>query len=378
MKKISLILVLCLIMGIFSGCGAAIAGNLTAKPTTEATEEPTEKPTEKPTTEATEEPTTEATEEPTTEPTEAPTTEPITEPTEPESDARVVAGFFLKAPDGFVEYPTEDDLPIWVATDESNSNINVNIAEYTEEDLHVSVEDIREAFELFFTSVEDIRWIELDGLRTLYAEYTYEVDEDMTMRAVVCELYADRLYTFTFADLTENGAWMEAYRESAKTIHLLAPGEEAPVIEKDDPSELPPFNYDGLTRYDLNCGFVLYAEDGLEFIEDDSFTDFLANDYMLFLSTLEAKADLTDVDTLADYADLIAEVNELDAFTVDAYGNLATTYTFSEGAVGWWYYTVVKETDDTFCLVQFVCLMEDMEGYANLFPGWAASLEPLD
>lgn len=364
MKKISLLLALCLMLSIFSGCGNAQPAETTTAP---VTTEPTE-----------------TTEE---------VTVPVTTLPEPE-----VIDFDLTLPEGFAASVVEDGYFAFASPNapRDSSCITVEVLPMDESVLAMTAEDFEAANEIvppettepaeteeteeteettepIETEPEqptafkllDFQDTEVDGWPAILAEYS------LTYSDYICHIYRYEVvvnyanYVFTFIDSTDANQWLDAYVESAETIDL--------ILNVDD-IEL---NYSHLTWYDLKGGLGLYAEDGLETQKASCFTACLGDRNVIILVMADDKVEnnLTEL-TLSDYAELVSQTNDLDGFKKDSYGNLLTTF-YSSDDNGLEYYNtiVVKETMDSFWVCQMACLANDQAAYAREFCLWASSIQ---
>lgn len=367
MRKICLLLALCLMLSIFAGCSSEEPAETTAAPI-ETTAAPVE----------------------TTEP-------PTVETTEP--PVPVVIDYELELPEGFEASLVASGLTVFSAPNArvDDSTIQVEVLEHNEavlaldedeftsrftfqeetdettepeetEETH-ETEETTEPAETEPALPEDLIFYDLyvtqvDGWDALFTDYTlvYEDHSCHTYRYEVVTTEAN--YVFTFADTTANNDWLDLYKDCVDTIDFVLDTEG---IELD---------YSNLTRYDLSCGLSVYAEAGMEEHNPEGFTACLGNRNVIILMMADDKAanNLTEM-ALKDYADLVAQTNGLERFNDDVYGNILTTY-YSTDENGLEYYNMicVKETEEDFWVVQMACMAEDQASYARAFSLWASSI----
>ena len=119
------------------------------------------------------------------------------------------------------------------------------------------------------------------------------------------------------------------------------------------------------------------AEAGLESETVEGYTACLAS-YDVAIFFLEENKTELDLDglTLEEYAELYEIYGIITGFEVDAYGNIASSFV-SEGGDGeeYFYYVTVKETEESFWLVQSACLSAESESYVDVFAQWHATIE---
>ena len=343
MKKLSLLLALCLVFGLLAGCGGEVKE-------TEPSTEPSQ------TTQATEpsETTEDTTPPETTEP-------PPTEPPYP-----VIIGYELDMLEEFDASISEDDRLLYVSpyAPEDESHVLIQITPRDESVLTLD----EEGFKALEEEERDFRNLTLesttvDGLDALFVDYTIKLDGVYT-HYYEYHVVGDRNYMFRFADSTKNNDWLEAYAACAETIDLIL-GEE--TIELD---------YSHLEQYQLDCGVKLYAFGGMDKQDAPGFTACIGNQRALILVMQDNKADnaLENL-SLEEYADLVAKANELDPFTQDNYGNLHIGF-YSNDELGVRYYNnlTVKESDDSFWVFQMTCAADDQATYDREFALWATSI----
>lgn len=385
MKKISLLLALCLMLSMFTGCTEPAE---TTVPTTLPPE--------------------------TTEPTTVPTTMPIpTDPPDPE-----VIDYDLTLPEGFEPRVAEEDYFLWVSPtprldpstviverierDESILTMSQNEyfnridptkepeptepeetipAETTQPEQTTEPEETGEPGETtepvdatqpteseverpkdFYTYE---RWeTQVDGWPAIASEYTlvYEYYMAHVLRYEV--VVNDCNYVFTFADGTDDNDWLAEFEECVESIDLILDTEG---IELD---------YSGLELYDLKCGLSIWAEKGMEPQEAPGFTACIGNRNVIILVMADDKEanNLTWM-KLDDYADLVSDNNQLSRFKWDTYGSLCTSF-YSTDANGMEYYNMicVKETETDFWVCQMACAAEDQAQYAKAFSLWASGI----
>ncbi len=383
MKKISLMLALCLVVSICAGCGSAPAETTAPPQSSQTTTAPAE--------------TTLATQ-----PTE---TEPLVIPTEmPEPE---VIDFALELPQGFEATVITDTITVFSSPNApmDTSTITVEVLPMDESVLTMDKETFlgmfplvepTEATEVPETSEpeetadpsepqettepeetapagpEDLilysmTTMEIDGWPALYCDYTL-VYNDYSSHIYRFEVVVNyKNYVFTFADNTDHNVWLDNYETCVGDIDLIL---DVEGIELD---------YSGLTHYELDCGMSLYAEAGMEPMKAEGFSGCLGSRNVIILMMADDKEtnNLTDM-KMEDYAALLRQTNELDSFRWDVYGNLATTF-YSVDEAGMEYYNMIclKESEGAFWVCQMACAAEDQVKYARAFALWASSLSEI-
>lgn len=373
MKKISLLLALCLTLTILSGCGSEPAETTTAPvETTTAPVETTTAPIE------------------TTEPQE---TEP---PVEPE-----VIDFDMELPEGFEATVVQDTITVFSSPNAPMDTSTITVEklpmdesvlsmtkqefidsiplavpeetgeteEGTEPQEAAAPEETTEPMETEPAGPEDLNFysmsvMEIDGWPALYCDYSLEYVgyTSHIYRFEVVVNYCN--YVFTFTDSTDTNVWLDSYEGCIPEIDLIL---DIEGIELD---------YSGLELYDLKCGLSMYAEPKMESHKAEGFSACIGNRNVIILLMADNKEvnNLTETD-LEGYADLLQETNELGNFKWDTYGNLCTTF-YSTDEAGMEYYNMicVKETAEDFWVCQIACLADDQAEYARAFSLWASSI----
>lgn len=373
MKKISLLLALCLMLTIFTGCGSDPAETTTAP--VETTTVPAETTTAPPET---------------TEPVE---TEP---PVEPE-----VIDFDMELPEGFEASVVQDTITVFVSPNAPMDTSTITVEklpmdesvlamtqqefigsitlatpgeteeteETTEPEETADPAETTEPVETSPVLPQDVNFYsmtvtEVDGWPALYCDYSLEYDGYIAhiYRFEVVVNYCN--YVFTFTDTTDSNTWLDSYEDCVPEIDLIL---DIEGIELD---------YSGLELYDLKCGLAMYAESGMESHKAEGFTACIGNRNVIILLMADDKEvnNLTEMD-LEGYADLLRSTNELGNFKWDTYGNLCTTF-YSTDEAGLEYYNMicVKETAEDFWVCQIACLSDDQAEYARAFSLWASSI----
>lgn len=342
MKKFCLFLAACLMMGCLAGCGEAEPAETTAAPTTEATQPSTEAATEQ-TTEAATEATTQA-----------------TEPPIPN-----VVGYELQVPEGFVVNAADDDRTIYVSSQpEDESTILIRVQPADESVLQMGREEFQEyqGIEQEYDRVS-LATTQVDGMDALYADYVV-IREEQRIHIVEYIVVADENYLFQFCDFTEEEDWLDSFEDAAATIELLMENEG---VELD---------YSHLERYTLECGLSLYAVPGMEKQNAPGFTACLGSrDAIILVMQDNKEANALTGLSLRDYADLVSRANELEAFTQDNYGNLHVNfYNSDSNGVRYFNSLTVKETQDSFWVIQMTCTSDNQAEYNREFALWATSI----
>ena len=370
MKKLSLLMALCLMLSILTGCGGAPAETTLPPQTTtpvETTTAPTTLPTE--------------------------TTVPPTEP------PAVVIDFDLMLPEGFEAIVVEDALTVYASPKApmDSSTISVEKLAMNEAVLTMSEDEFAAMFELAPEETEPVETtepeettepaetteptepqpelptdfrlnsmtqMEIDGWPALYCDYTltYGSYTAHSYRFEVVVNYNN--YVFTFTDTTDTNVWLDQYEACVPEIDLIL---DVEGIELD---------YSGLTKYDIPGGLTIFAEEGMESHKAEGFTGCIGSRsvIILFMADNKESNNLTEME-LEDYADLLCQTNELGNFKWDTYGNLSTNF-YSTDETGMEYYNVitVKETSDAFWVVQMACSADNQAQYARAFSLWASSV----
>ena len=340
MKKLRIFLILCLALAMLAGCG----GN----------QDPTEPSTEPPTEAATNPPTDPPTE---------PSTEPPTEPSVP------VVGYHFTEPEGFIPVSATESLSILSSPDGDGTNISIVVMP-----MALTYDDLDE--EAFLTGLgitgdngqpaelELLEKTTVDGYPALIAKFsmtTSGIDVNSTAYFVSA---GNSTFIFIYSDATADGSWSDEFEASAATINILLEGEFLPVDTAN------------LEQYDLDCGLMISAAPGLKKMDVEGFTACLTNEEVMILILEERKDDYGLYGlTLEDYAALYEEYGIITGFSYDLYGNLAATFTSEvDGGVEYFYYATVKNTGDSFWLIQMACLSDMAPSYVESFTQWGATI----
>lgn len=361
MKKLSLLLALCLMLSIFTGCNRMPAE--TTAPTT-APAVPAE--------------------------TTAPTTLPPETTIPPTEPPAVVIDFDMVLPEGFEAIVAEDHLTVYASPDAPRdfSTISVEKLAMNEAVLAMTEAEFEALFELAPQQTEpsetadpeettepqpelpskfhlyEMNQTEIDGWPALFCDYTLTY-EDYVAHIWQFEVVVNyNNYVFTFTDTTETNLWMDLYEACVPEIDLILDTEG---IELD---------YSALTGYNIPGGLMIHAEDGMDSHKAEGFTACLGNRsvIILFMADNKQSNNLTDM-TLEDYADLLCQTNDLNHFKWDTYGSLCTSF-YSTDETGMEYYNMitVKETSDSFWVVQMACSADNQAQYTRPFSLWASSI----
>ena len=342
MKKLSLLLVLCLLMSLLAACGADPA------PTNPATV-----------------PTT-----PTTVPTEA-----ATEPAEtiPMLES---TGYHVDMPEGFVLTGGEGMemalSPNLLSGDASN--IIFMTLPREEEILTADQESLKADLSAGFdegslTLIKSER-TEVDGYPALYLELTASAQGIAVYTTMIYVLGTDT-YSFTFQDTTADRSWADAFAASVASINILAPGEEAPA----ESVATEPVDLGELETYDL-VDLTIQAEPGMVSYPVDGYDACYMGTTTGITSLSESKTELGLTDwSLEHYADVVAQTYSLDAFVQDGNGNWNTSFTAtgSDGVL-YYYHATVREDNDNFYLIQIFCNEADSATMAPVIAQWASTL----
>ena len=140
-----------------------------------------------------------------------------------------------------------------------------------------------------------------------------------------------------------------------------------------------PVDTTDMTSYDLACGLSLYGPSGMKEEEIDGLAAYLNNGFFLIMIIQEPReGTLLAEKDLQGYADLLTESNGIPACQMDIYGSLATSYLADaiSGDDAFYYYMTVKETADSFWLVQIACPDYMAAKYADSMARWSATITP--
>ncbi len=363
MKKSSLFLAILLTFSLLCGCGKQNSPTETTVPVT------------------------------TTEPAALPSTIPITMPTEP-SAPRVIH-FQLEQPQGFELSVVQDNLQVFSSpkSPRDHSYISIEVFPVDQSVLTMSTEQMMDRIVHFGAAeplssentnpsismapeettepeqapepfIKELNPTTVDEWDAVMVDYVQSYD-DYSNRIYRYEVVTtDANYVFSFCDSTDDNEWLDAYEEAADTIDLILDTEGMEL------------DYSNLTQYAMPSGLNIYAEPGLEVRNAPGFTGVLANRNVLILSMADDKHsnNLTGM-TLEDYANLVAESNDLEPFQKDMYGNLITTfYSTDKADLSYYNMICVKETSKDFWVFQMACLANDQVTYAKDFSLWASSI----
>ena len=336
MKKLRLFLLMLLVAALLAACGGEPAG--TEPPTQEVTEAPTEPPTE--------------------------ATEPPTEPLEP------ITGWHFTEPEGFVVLAATEDLSIMSGPDSDGSSITIMKLNTTVDFTTVNEENFAENLGIFGDSeqppeLHSMEEQEIDGYPGCVLEYTMTAG-GITARYIGCFVTDGNLtYAFIFADATADGVWADAFSTAAASLNMLREGEVLPV------------DTTGLELYDLGCGLSMYAAPGMEVLEQEGFDAFLADDARAIMVIEDNKAEYALYGLRREeYAALYVDGATItEDFEADPYGNLTNGFVneLDDGSV-FVYYVVVKNTTDSFWLIQCACPYEMATPTLEDFAQWCATI----
>lgn len=141
-----------------------------------------------------------------------------------------VTGYNVDVPDSFEETEMEGVKECWFNA-EDGSDINTTVTEKEKGadaafkilTADLTRETLAETFESTFGVEPTItdRFFSKDNVCGLPAyQYCYDVELDgVTMTQLIVAVNADKLYTFTYTDMT--GDWIDEFQESAKNIELI-------------------------------------------------------------------------------------------------------------------------------------------------------------
>ncbi len=352
MKKISLVLVVCLMAALLGACGGTAE---TTDPSVSDSAESSDS-----------------------------TPEESTVPTAPKviSPTSKVIDFSLDTPEGFTASVVQDSFTFLISPNAPVDTSSITV-ETTPRDESVLTRTAEE-FEAMVTgnaaseeshgtdapaghqqfSLSEMQNVDLDGWPALMCKYDLSFT-GFSSHILRYEVVANNAnYVFTFTDTTDERLWQDAFARSAETIHLILDSEGIAL------------DYSNLTLYDLGIGLSIYAEEGLLPQKAEGFSACIGSRDVIILVTADNKQEnyLTELDALG-YADLLRQNNELDEFQTNLYGNLYTHF-YTTDEVGNSYYNMIciAETEADFLVLQFACLRENQPAYAKQFPLWASSI----
>ena len=338
MKKICLILAVCLLLGCISGCGGSAQSTETSANESVATQ-PSSQPQE----------------------TTAPATTEATQPTEPK-----IIGYDLEIPEGFEITTSEDDRTIYLSKDNADdSSILIRTQPLDESVLELDEQGF-EQMQVLEQEYEElmVQTVRVDSEDALFADYVVVRDEQQIHIYEYIVVGSEENYVFQFSDYTEEEIWLEAFAEAAASINLLMENEG---IELD---------YSHLERYSLPCGISLFAASGMEPQNAPGFSGCIGNRDAIILVMKDDKVEnnLTGM-SLEDYAALVSSSNELESFTQDIYGNLHVNF-YNSDTNGLRYFNnlTVKETQDSFWVIQMTCIADNQASFDREFALWATSI----
>ena len=282
----------------------------------------------------------------------------------------VVIGYEMDFPEEFEATMVEPELVVYQSPNSpmDSSGITVEVYEADESVLALDedgfLDTLSEEADAF---VNDIMKIEIDGFPALYVDYTVD-NGDFYTRTLLYHVVATNSYVFTFTDSTDDNDWMEAYRQCAQTITF--------ILENQGIS----LDYNGLELYELDCGMSMYAIPGLEVQNAEGFTACLGSHDMIVLVMEDNKEtnDLVGL-SLEEYAQLVSDTNDLEAFKQDNYGNLQTRfYTTDETGMEYFNMLTVKETEDSFWVFQLACTAREQVELAKNFSLISSSITAIE
>lgn len=136
-----------------------------------------------------------------------------------------VTDYTVNVPAGFEETDAEGLAKAWIASD--NSNINVNITEKDNAFKSITADALREAMVLVYEqgynvtpTITDKYFTNNEVCGMPAYQYCFEIElmgVEMT-QLIVC-IDADQTYTITYTDVT--GDWLSEFETSAKNIQLV-------------------------------------------------------------------------------------------------------------------------------------------------------------
>lgn len=131
-----------------------------------------------------------------------------------------------------------------------------------------------------------------------------------------------------------------------------------------------------MTHYDLECGLSFYGPGNLKEQRNEAMAAYMDSGFFLVMVIEEPKTGtILESMSAQEYADMLTTQNNLDPCTMDRYGNLATCYAADSvtGEKDFFYYVSIKETAESFWLVQFVCPGETAESHVDSMAQWSST-----
>lgn len=138
-----------------------------------------------------------------------------------------------------------------------------------------------------------------------------------------------------------------------------------------------PVDTSRLKRFDLSCGLTFYGGKELKIQPTEGMAAYLSNSVQIVMIIEEPKAgSVLEGKSLEEYADLLTGNNGLTPCVYDKYGNLATAYLADSDADDgqFYYYVTVKETEESFWLVQMICRDTHASTYSDMYAQWSSTL----
>lgn len=339
MKKICLLLAVCLMLGCIAGCGNDSEETQPSTQLSETTSPTNEIPSED-------------------------TVPPTTEPPIPQ-----VIGYEFDVPEKFVASISENDRMVYVSPNAptDTSAIEVQISTRNEDILlldsnaYMQMNQLEENQE--YHSI-DVQLTQIDGIDALFVDYVIQ-DGGVYTHIYEYHVVGDRNYMFRFSDSTDQNDWLELYEDAVDSIDMLTQDENVVL------------DYSHLEKYTLDCGINLYAGTGMQEQTASGFTACLGSREAIILLMRDNKEehDLVGL-SLQEYADLVSQANDLDQFTKDNYGNLHASFNSTDSSgVTYFNNLTVHETSDSFWVVQMTCTVENQPKYDREFALWATSVK---
>lgn len=155
--------------------------------------------------------------------------------------------------------------------------------------------------------------------------------------------------------------------------------EETYVLQSVPPLEGEALEVDtkGMKEYTMECGLTFFGPSGLKEEETEAMAGYMKSNYHLVMVIREDKAGtVLENATPEEYAAMLAGSNGLNPFTVDRYGNLATTYTaegYEDANEDFFYYVTVKEGTGCIWLIQIVCPVSISDESLDNMAKWSAT-----
>jgi hypothetical protein len=145
---------------------------------------------------------------------------------------------------------------------------------------------------------------------------------------------------------------------------------------KSEATEPPVVNMGETQVYEVSGGYTVSAPAGLGEMDMPGYNGYFANSEVGFVVLVENKAELgLEGYTLEDYCAALCSVNGYDPFVKNEYGVYVTEYTYSDTNYSFWYYTTALDTEEAFIMLQYYTFADLAEDYRPIFAQCATTLE---